>query len=982
MNTYNTAASPHYQQHLSRPGPLVLGAGHQLNKAPSKTLIPTNSNNNNNPYAINYTPSNGTTRMKASDINNNNNNNHTTSNANYQYEQQVAHGSASNHNPARNPVYSRQQPTSSTVAIAAKAAAALPPNINISNSNITTSHNINSHTNPGLSKQLTTTSSNSNGFYPSTTSYKSSSSSGGGGGAISKVAFASAANRPFKANTNTTNTSATDIANKYPSSATSATSGSYRTKSGLPWTPSLPSANRYPLAGHTTTTNSNNFTRLDAGQQAIGSATSAISNSIDSCQVNNNKDSQLPSRANLFQQQQQQQNLNRNHHINQPDPGKPIYRSPSCKGTLSSTYLSSNYYRPNYLSSPRTAVVNAGNQEQPKQQFQLQSTRSIFDKPTTTGSYFGSHKAQQTMMSPSAAYQTVSHRPAYDGQIRRTVTARYIRPDFSTSFNDNLPSTTSTSGKIPTMTRPTDNKPNTMQYEMNNHPRSSYLLSEKTIDMDKRNAAEAARVILTNNVHSRDSMLPVVSSTAAKNRQPQAEPQTTSSNSYLGKPFRTTSLKLRNSYTSILDQLASSTLAKLRLVSGGNNSTNNNNETPTPASKKEQRLPETMGTQKSITAKAAPVASLSSNVVRSKTAINITYDHVDDARDHALSPKSIEKPQLEIQPMASPSGSTQSSSSSSGFSSGPVGNHNLVTMSPASSTSSTNQNPSLAFTKNNNNVKEIKSSFDDDKKSSTTMKGLVRSMTMLKSSSSHHDNHNEDSGKDDSHHIHTSNTLAIHRSLGSCAGSISLSSTGTGEDSNSNKQHSSSRGSAHDLDDEDDEDTSSSSATTTSSSDDDNEHDSSDDNNNDTQAVPIQRSRTTVLNNNNLCSSQFEIVMGDGTNRTTTATTRKISNIIDNQKMKATSEHQRHHTVSSHGSLFSKWLPTQSGDFNQPPLSTTTKVSKGLTEDKGIDIIQTRQTNMEKQHGNLLASSDDDELDNDDGGQGKGADEVSDESAR
>lgn len=145
--------------------------------------------------------------------------------------------------------------------------------------------------------------------------------------------------------------------------------------------------------------------------------------------------------------------------------------------------------------------------------------RSIFDMPT--------RRAPISMYTPSTSSFTNGSR--YDGQIRRAITTRDKNYVPLTNHNKNRQPVITNSGSS--------------------------------------NLTETRSAISRPLVVSSDKSLKVSESSS---QQPKTtEPATNgSSKSSLGKPFRSTSLKLRNSYNNILDQLASTTFTMLKLSSG------------------------------------------------------------------------------------------------------------------------------------------------------------------------------------------------------------------------------------------------------------------------------------------------------------------------------------------------------------------------------------------------------------------------------
>lgn len=151
--------------------------------------------------------------------------------------------------------------------------------------------------------------------------------------------------------------------------------------------------------------------------------------------------------------------------------------------------------------------------------------------------------------SPRTAINTPASR-IYDGQLRRTATARYTRvTDFCENNNkEELKNLTTTTTKQIYANRINSSENN----DKNISEKSCLYKPAKNVDSSSSATLPKAALATT----SEDS-------------------QTTGNHlgagqSCVAKPFRSSSLKLRASYTNILDQLTSTTLAKLRLSSSNN----------------------------------------------------------------------------------------------------------------------------------------------------------------------------------------------------------------------------------------------------------------------------------------------------------------------------------------------------------------------------------------------------------------------------
>lgn len=220
----------------------------------------------------------------------------------------------------------------------------------------------------------------------------------------------------------------------------------------------------------------------------------------------------------------------------------PLSTAATCKSgsnpsTSNTTTTTANAHNSNkYTCSPFSTANKGG------------STSTATSRKPQTGRYVTSTKDYSTSIpvtsttisgrslfdytSPKTALNTPSSR-IYDGQLRRTVTvARYA-----------------------------NNNRNNNDYEDESKlSSSSSLSSSKKPSTTTANSASLISKTATKSSASKQQTVPDV----CKVRN---EHQT----SFVSKPFRSSSLKLRASYTNILDQLATTTLAKLKLGSSNSN---------------------------------------------------------------------------------------------------------------------------------------------------------------------------------------------------------------------------------------------------------------------------------------------------------------------------------------------------------------------------------------------------------------------------
>lgn len=278
------------------------------------------------------------------------------------------------------------------------------------------------------------------------------------------------------------------------SGAQSATS--IRKANELPWVSSLQSSNRYRSNLSTFTTNNNaeiNTSRNkinNNNNSDINNTSTSIAHSNSSFRCNNANITKSRTSGNL--------------RACDYSPSSVQHTSPS---TSSSSY---SYYKTSYKSKPIDSDYSSNN------------TRSIYDSDylARRAPISVSSTSSRPLVQPQT--RTPVHVNYYDGQIKRSVTSRYLRPIANADRT---------------------------QYAGDTHllPQSAYLSNIK---------------------HSADIDTPTVN-TKVDYTKP-FESATGNSNSYLGstsKPTRSISLKSKVSYASILDQLAATTLAKLKLGS-------------------------------------------------------------------------------------------------------------------------------------------------------------------------------------------------------------------------------------------------------------------------------------------------------------------------------------------------------------------------------------------------------------------------------
>lgn len=187
----------------------------------------------------------------------------------------------------------------------------------------------------------------------------------------------------------------------------------------------------------------------------------------------------------------------------------------------STTFYSSNLFTP---PSQQSNMTNASSSYRPSND----NDTSWSYKKNTTASYLG-----RSIFDTPSYRAPVSFQPTgrvYDGQLRRAVTTRernYQRPEPAYLPQERLVNANSSSTRYPK----TDDKTSAQRPLTNNSVKNSTFTD----------------------------------STTTKSQLSTQHQDT--NRSTVGKPFRTTSLKLRNSYNNILDQLASTTLTMLKLSS-------------------------------------------------------------------------------------------------------------------------------------------------------------------------------------------------------------------------------------------------------------------------------------------------------------------------------------------------------------------------------------------------------------------------------
>lgn len=165
------------------------------------------------------------------------------------------------------------------------------------------------------------------------------------------------------------------------------------------------------------------------------------------------------------------------------------------------------------------------------------------DKSTAALSSTISGRSLFDYSGPRTAINTPASR-IYDGQLRRTVTAKFNRTLADQPSSSGISPPSASSSEVTATGFPVES-------EASDGAKGTRRSNETTaIDADK-----------------------IANQCADNTTKPQATAAETSKSS--SKPFRSHSLKLRASYTNILDQLTSTTLAKLRLGGGGHESTAN-----------------------------------------------------------------------------------------------------------------------------------------------------------------------------------------------------------------------------------------------------------------------------------------------------------------------------------------------------------------------------------------------------------------------
>lgn len=261
--------------------------------------------------------------------------------------------------------------------------------------------------------------------------------------------------------------------------------------------------------------------------------------------------------------------------------------------------------------------------------------------------------------SPRTAINTPASR-IYDGQLRRTVTARYTRAPPTDPIASSISSSSgSSSSTLCSSRRESTSKLNGSL----NETKTSEATPTKETGKEAHNKQVEPKLVNPEASKQPEDNKP--SKLDAASRVKATEDSSTKSSSSFTKPFRSHSLKLRTSYSNILDQLS-----KLRLGSSSSSSTSSNNSlTKNSSDTKSSAVVQ----QNSISRAVRPVLEMVPDEPESE---HEEAEAEEEETQRVISLTHGHPTQTATRPalmMASSSGDSSSSSSSSGLSSPGIG---------------------------------------------------------------------------------------------------------------------------------------------------------------------------------------------------------------------------------------------------------------------------------------------------------------------